>query len=321
MTNELFAELDKRQKLQSKRRLQTTKRSFLPVVEFQTSVKRVGMSLQVMHGTWFSWDVHDIVGFVRSVAGHTRNSRFAFGVQLVSQSIRIGAQPGEMEGQAMKTIKLLLPAFRASGNYDGFQLRCHAIIDYISLPLKPKYMDDILVVQQNLGTHFYDVLDLIAEGRRKRSSPRKPSTLSMKYDVAFMLRGFSIGIEAPTTTLALTSKQMTGTLRNENGSAWDFSVFDLALGLSHHSTDTRIPSRFDRSLRSAYMVLDVKASSFPATSPGSREAHILRLQVSRMHAVMSPNSIGELGDLIDHVQVRETSFFSIRTNANGFNGG
>lgn len=266
------------------------------------------MALQVMHGTWFSWDVHDIVGFLRSVGTHTRNPNFAFGVQLASQTIQIGGQPNETS-QAGKAIKLLLPAFRVSGNYDGSKLRSHAIIKTFSLPLKPNYMDDILVVQQNLGTHFYDVLDLIAESRKRRPSPKRPSTLSIKYDVAFMLQGFSIRIEAPTTTLALTSKQVTGTSRNENGSAWDFAVFDLALALSHHSTETRPSSGFDRSLRSAYMVLDVKASSFPSPS-GIRPSRILRLQISRMHAVMSPNSIGELGDLVDHVQVWEKSSVS-----------
>ena len=304
MIKELFAELERRQKVQPPtHKAQAARRTPFPIIEFQTLVKRVGMSLQVMHGTWFSWDVHDIVGFQRSVAANTRIPRFAFGVQLASQLIRIGAQPGETMGKTAKIIKLPLPAFRASGNYDGSQLRSHAIIDYVSLPLKPNYMDDILVVQQNLGTHFYDVLDLISEGRKNRSSPKKPSTLSIRYNVAFMLQGFRIGIEAPTTTLTLTSGQMTGTSRNENDSAWDFAVSNLALALSHHSTDTWPRAGFDRSLRSAYMVLDVKASGLPSTSTGERVSRVLRLQVSRMHAVTFPNSIGELGDLIDHVQV------------------
>lgn len=312
MTTELFSELEKRQKMQSlSHRAQAARRASFPIMEFQTSVKRVGVSLQVMHGTWFSWDVHDIVGFLRSVVTNARTPRFAFGVQLASQLIRIVAQPGETTEKTAKDIKLPLPAFRASGNYDGFQLRSHAIIDYISLPLKPNYMDDILVVQQNLGTHFYDVLDLISEGRKHRPSPRKTADFSIRYNVAFMLQGFRIGIEAPTTTLALTSGQMTGTSRNENGSAWEFAVFNLALALSHHSTDTWPRSGFDRSLRSAYMVLDVKASGLPASASEARVSSVLRLQVSQMHAVMFPNSIGELGDLIDHVQVCEGISFCI----------
>jgi len=134
--------------------------------------------------------------------------------------------------------------------------------------------------------------------------------IAIKYDVAFMLRGFRVGIEGPTTTLDLTSAQMTGTAKNQIGLAWDFAVSNLALALSHHSTNLRPHSGFDRKLRSAYMVLDLKASSSPAisspaTSPGAMASQVLRLRVSRMHAVMSPNSIGELGDLIDHVQVQQ----------------
>jgi hypothetical protein len=316
MTQDLLAELDKRQKAQSlTKRTKPTRMTPFPAIEFQVSVKRVGVSLQVMHGTWFSWDVRAIVVFMRNAAGATRSPHFTFGVQLASQLIQIGAQPDEGEGKAAKTIKLALPSFRTSGSYDGHHLQSHAVIDHFSLTLKPRYMDDILVVQQNLGTHFYDVLDLVAENRRNRPMSKKTAAVHIKYDVAFMLQGFRVGIEGPTTTLDLTSAQMTGTAKNENGLAWDFAVSNLALALSHHSTDPRPRSGFDRKLRSAYMVLDLKASSSPAASPsGSMSSQILRLRVSRMHAVMSPNSIGELGDLIDHVQVKIACIYFILAN-------
>ncbi|KAF8577934.1 hypothetical protein K439DRAFT_1363574, partial [Ramaria rubella] len=308
MAQDLFAELDKRHRAQpSKTPIQMPKRNLYTIFEFQAAVKRVGMSLQVMHGTWFSWDVQNIVFYLRSAAADRRSPRFTFGVQLASQIIRIGGQPYEGMVEAAKTIKLALPSFRTSGRYDGNQLRSHAILDHFSLTLKPKYMDDILAVQQNLGTHFYDMLDLIAESRKNRSAPKQAGTsnFSIKYDVAFMLEGFRVGIEGPTTTLALTSSQMTGTAKNEEGLAWDFDVSNLALALSHHSLDLRSRSGFDRNLRSAYMVLDVKASSSPVISPGSKLSQALRCKVGRMHAVMSPNSIGELGDLIDHVQAEK----------------
>ena len=314
MTQDLLAELDKGQKAQSSmKHITPTKRIACPVAEFQVSVKQVGVSLQVMHGTWFSWDVHDIVVFLRNVEGAIQRPRLTFGVQLAYQLIRIGAQSDESGGKVTKTIKLALPSFRTSGSYDGLRLESHAAIDYFSLTLKPRYMDDILVVQQNLGTHFYDVLDLVAENRRHRPTSKKISGIAIKYDVAFMLQGFRVGIEGPTTTLDLTSAQMTGTAKNQVGLAWDFAVSNLALALSHHSTDLRPRSGFDRKLRSAYMVLDLKAScsptiSFPTTSPGTQ---VLRLRVSRMHAVMSPNSIGEMGDLIDHVQVEQYQYLHV----------
>jgi hypothetical protein len=167
-------------------------------------------------------------------------------------------------------------------------------------------MDDILVVQHNLGTHFYDVLDLISENRNRRAVPKAITKVPepFKYDVAFMLTGFRIGIEGPTSTLDLTSAEMTGTAKNDVNFVWDFSVSNLALALNYHSAGISSHPEFNRSLRSAYMVLDVKTSSSSAVTRTDVPLDLLHLQVSRMHAIMSPNSVGELGDLIDHVQVR-----------------
>lgn len=308
MSRDLVSELNKRHNQHTVQTAGTSARFKFLAVDFQFRVNRVGLLLQVMHGTWFSWDVNNVLGFLKSSSPSDQKLHFTYGVQLSDQKIKIVSHSSR-DTSADRTINFGLPAFKAAGNYKEGHIGSHAIIDKFSIHLKPEYMDDILVVQHNLGTHFYDVLDLISQNRVKRSpiSRAKKSRFQLKYDIAFMLRGFSIDIDGPSSVLDLTSGKMTGTARNEPNLVWNFSVANLALGLSR-SIGKRMSKEFDRRFRTAYMVLNMKARSssasglpYGAQGPGR---HILQLQISRMHAVMSPNSIGELGDLIDHIQVR-----------------
>lgn len=310
MSRDLVSELNKRRDQTAG----TSARFKFPAVDFQFRVKRVGLLLQVMHGTWFSWDVNNILGFLKSSSPSDENLHFTYGVQLSDQKIKIVSHSSR-DISADRTINFGLPAFEAAGNCKEGHIGSHAILDKFSIHLKPEYMDDILVVQHNLGTHFYDVLDLVSQNRVKRSpfSRAKKSRFQLKYDIAFMLRGFSIDIDGPSSVLDLTSGTMTGTARNEPNLVWNFSVANLALGLSHlsRSIGKRMSKEFDRRFRTAYMVLNMKArysSASPGLPYGSVQGpsgrKVLQLQISRMHAVMSPNSIGELGDLIDHIQVR-----------------
>lgn len=309
MTHDLVLEINKRKKRSLPRPgSPINRRALSPILDFHVVTKRIGLLLQVMHGTWLAWDVHEAMVYSRKFPGNLRYPGFTFGVQHAGQLIEIGGRSDIPDAARKKSLKIALPAFRASATYDGVQLKSHAVIDQFSVTIKPSYIDDILAVQQNLGTHFDDLLDLIAQNRKKRSPSKAPekSPLSIKYDLAFMLRGFRIGIAGPATRLDLTSTEMTGTARKDTGFAWNFAVSNLALALSHRLVDTRPHRDFDRKLRSAYMVLDVKANSYPnsSASPNEHDLQVLHLLVGRMHAVMSPNSIGELGDLIDHIQVR-----------------
>jgi len=309
MTQELLVELDKSKVADApKSPISNKARSPLSVLDIQISTKQVGLLLQVMHGTWFSWDVYDVLTYVRKSSGSLRFPGFLFGVQLASQTIEIGER-FNLPDSPGKSIKLHLPAFRTSGTFDGMQLKSHAVLESFSLPLKPNYVDDILAVQQNLGTHFYEFLDLVTKNRGKRISATKNVErlpVAFKYDVAFMLRGFSVSLAGPTSILDLMSEKMIGTAKNDVGLSWNFGVSELALALSHQMSMKRPQHEFDRNLRSAYMVLDVRASSLPLHAKSlSTEGHeeLLHLQMNKMHAVMSPNSVGELGDLIDHIKV------------------
>ncbi|GJJ06705.1 hypothetical protein Clacol_000901 [Clathrus columnatus] len=267
MSRDLVSELNKRHKQHVNKPKGTIKQFMTPTIDFQFYVRRVGLLLQVMHGTWFSWDVNNTLGFLKC-SPVSNQCRLTYGVRLSDQRIKITSHSAyDISGD--RVISFRLPAFEAAGNYEGGRVRSHAIIDKFSIHLKPQYMDDILVVQHNLGTHFYDVLDLISKNRNKRSPTRSNKAgFDIRYDVAFMLRGFRIDIDGPTTVLDLTWAEMTGTAKNEPNLIWNFAVASLALGLSHHSTEKRVASDFDRRFRTAYMVLDMKARSL--SSPGLR---------------------------------------------------
>ena len=69
---------------------------------------------------------------------------------------------------------------------------------------------------------------------------------------------------------------------------------DLSLSLSPVLVDKRPSELKDLDIRSAFVSIDLNAELSEET---------LSLMISKLHAVMSPSSLGELGDLIDYVQV------------------
>ena len=112
------------------------------------------------------------------------------------------------------------------------------------------------------------------------------------------MKGFRIGLQGLTSTLFLECDDISGGVGNLGRSLWHVRLSDLALSLaSQLSIGT--PSHRDR--RSAFVRVDIEASM-------SRKAHTpvqhLQITVAKIHAVMQPSSIGELGDFVDHLQVR-----------------
>lgn len=87
------------------------------------------------------------------------------------------------------------------------------------------------------------------------------------------------------------------------GILWNARCSSISLSLAHHSSHVAA-SEFDRKFRSAYMDVEFELNN-ATTSPSSDadDAHF-NLKIIRIHAVMQPAAIGELGDLVDYVQVR-----------------
>lgn len=193
-------------------------------------------------------------------------------------------------------------------------LQASASVHSFNVILKPKFVDDILVIQQKFGSDFNDILDLVAKTRRSKSSLKPSSTAQpvssgFSYKLAVELEGFRIGIEGPTSTQYLDSSTIHSTIFHNatiSRPQWNITVSNLALSLAHHSNLLATRTNFDRKYRSAYMVIDMDANNFVDNrSPDIDEPEHLNVRVHKVHATMQAAAMGELGDIIDHVQVRQ----------------
>ncbi|OBZ68137.1 hypothetical protein A0H81_11867 [Grifola frondosa] len=85
-------------------------------------------------------------------------------------------------------------------------------------------------------------------------------------------------------------------IRKQYRSVWQVKLSDLALSLASRSG---LHKTFDRDRRSAFVTMDFEASmGRQATGSGQQ----LQVSIAKVHAVMQPSSIGELGDFVDHLQ-------------------
>jgi hypothetical protein len=271
-------------------------------------VSSLGVSLQVMHGTWLSWDVYHTVAYLQPSMAATRNCSESFGLQLASQVISISYSPNRFREQAAGThIKLDLPTLSISGRHNESSFHTLACIEFFQLIVKPSHWDTLLVVQQKFGQDFNDLIHLIDVTRRKRAVPQKHTTdrRSLNYCGFLKMRGFRIGLEGISSTLFLECVDIGGGINNNSGCAWNVSLSDLALSLAPHATSGTLASGFNRNHRSAFVIIDFQASGGNRSSQAI-EGKSLQVSVTKIHAVMQPSSIGEIGDFIDHLQVTQT---------------
>jgi hypothetical protein len=82
------------------------------------------------------------------------------------------------------------------------------------------------------------------------------------------------------------------------GRSWKLSVQDLALSLAPRTHSESGMHCFDRINRTAFVSIDFHVS----TTQSSSSAHTLDITVTKVHAVMQPSSIGQLGDFVDNIQ-------------------
>lgn len=273
-------------------------------VHGQLSVKLSEVTLQVMHGTWIAWRLYDSVLFVKDSDASV--SALDFGVDLTSQMIEISSNLHEgKDGQSQPSIRLPLPHFTLSGRYSLRCVQASAAIGYFAVSLKPQYVDDILAVQQKFGSDFVDILQLFAENRTSSASKlEKPDEVksSLALKATAKLEGFAIALEGPSSTQYLNCAVIEGHVSKETGPdvLWDARCSSISLSLAHHST---LPaSSFDRKIRSAYMDIEFDVNNTRPAKFLAEDQHF-NLRIIRIHAVMQPASIGELGDLVDYVQV------------------
>jgi hypothetical protein len=286
-----------------------------PTTHLQIEIGSCGIFLHVLPGTWLSWELIDTVAYLKlgvSVV-HSRQLSAPFGLRFSSQRISIAslAKEERLEETFEKgRLKVDLPSMTVTGTYDNHGVHVLVSAGFFSITVKPSYWDTLLSVQQKFGNDINDLLHVLADTRTKRvpsneAAKSQPSSSRLLLQSgAFKAKGFRISLEGHSSTLFFECQDVSGGLTDGeskgHGKFWQLNVIELALSLaprSHFAVMKVDPGRFNGSRRSAFVKVDCKVEVDHRTT-----RKFLRIKVSKIHAVMQPSSIGEIGDFIDHLQ-------------------
>lgn len=264
-------------------------------------ISEFGISLQVMRGTWLSWNIHESTAFLSSSGGAGSKSSQSFGIQFGTQTLAISYKLQSVDDHTdMPRIKVTLPSLSLTGHNGHASVRILASVDPIDVLIKPSHWDTLLVVQQKFGQDFADLMDLIQHSRQRRSNPSVATSDAFRPSPSFSghvnLKGFRFGLEGRSSISYLECEDVGGDISsNDSGIVWRIRLRDLALSLAPRAGAMPRETTFNRNHRSAFVIVDLRAEG---------NAHKLDFRVPKIHAVMQPSSIGEIGDFLDHQQVR-----------------
>jgi hypothetical protein len=289
-------------------------RDLVPTTHLQLSIVSCGVFLHVLPGTWLSWEVLDTVAHLKLGVGLalSRQSAAPFGLRFSSQRISIGAlsKRETLEDTSEKGgLKLDLPSMTITGTYENHGVHILVSAGFFSFIVKPSYWDTLLSVQQKFGNDINDLLHVLADARTKRSSSQGAAksqplpSRSLLQSGAFKAKGFRIGLEGHSSTLFLECEGVSGSLADGEskgkGKFWQLNATGLALSLAprFYAAMKSESGRFDENRRSAFVQIDCKAEVDRRSAQ-----EFLRIKVYKIHAIMQPSSIGEIGDFVDHLQ-------------------
>ncbi|KIY46774.1 hypothetical protein FISHEDRAFT_46624 [Fistulina hepatica ATCC 64428] len=265
------------------------------------------ISLHIMLGTWLSAAVHGIVVSAYSPRAAPTLSSRVFGIKLGSEVFTVSSKPSIQDADPNARLKLTLPSVSLQGHVSATDVHTFVLIETLDLKFKPSYWDTLLVVQQKFDKDFNDLLDLIHTTKSTQpapvATPPNVSNPSRNYTVSLKMRGFRIGLESAASILYFECEDIHGCITTKNTMSWDFALSDLALSLASRSSFASDNSLLDRTLRSAFFIIDIRVRGGDGDSESLSK--ILEVKVPKIHAVMQPSSIGELGDFTEIFQRKE----------------
>ncbi|KAG2150597.1 hypothetical protein DEU56DRAFT_37144 [Suillus clintonianus] len=262
-------------------------------------ISELGVSLQVMRGTWLSWNIHDLTVFLSSPGGTGSRPSTSFGIQFGSQTLGVSYKLQSTDDHTdTPHIKVKLPSLSLTGRYGRAFVRILASVDFFDVLIKPSHWDTLLVVQQKFGQDFSDLMDLIQQTRQRTSNPSGSTSIASRSSLSFSghvnVKGFRLGLEGRSSTSYLECEDVGGDISSsDSGIAWRIRLRDLALSLAPRAGVVSRETTFNRNHRSAFLIVDLRARG---------DTHKLDFRVPKIHAVMQPSSIGEVGDFLDHQQ-------------------
>ncbi|KAF9475774.1 hypothetical protein BDN70DRAFT_996181 [Pholiota conissans] len=271
-------------------------------IQLHGQINHFEIALQIMHGTWLSWEVHKTITYTQSSGSLMASQVHAFGLQIASITLNVSSKPDSGEVASSSRVKLVLPPLSLAGTSDESTVQALVLFEFIELKVKPSHWDTLLAVQQKFGQDFNDLVALIQKTRQDGTSqakPHVPRSSDLRYEAHLKMRGFRVGLEGASSTVLLESQDINGGISNALGWSWDVGLSNLALSLAPR-TSNRQKTSFNRNHRSAFVTIDFKFIGSTAETSSNKT---LRLSVTKIHAVMQPSSIGEFGDFIDNLQV------------------
>ena len=277
-----------------------------PTFQLHGKLSYVGVSLQVMHGTWLSWEANSTMGYLKSNKA-SPDTEYTFGLQVQSLALTISTKPYPGDVDPGMRVKLVLPPVSAAGRYNGTICHTVTLLEFVELKVKPSHWDTLLMVQQKFGQDFNDLVTLVQETRRRRSAVATSNPVNNQESTiihkGFMkTRGFRMGFEGRSSTIYLECLDIIADIDGQDGLAWKFTLSDLAFSLAPRTASDKHHLGFKRNHRSAFVSVDLEAS---AKKKHAEEGFITTVDISgtKIHAVIQPSSIGEVGDFVDHLQV------------------
>ncbi|KAI0267154.1 hypothetical protein BC834DRAFT_969170 [Gloeopeniophorella convolvens] len=307
--------------------------SKIPTMHLQLSIGSCAIFLHVLPGTWLSWEIFNTLVYFRLGVGaaNSRKMNASFGLRFSSQRVSITSLThGERLEDALEKDRLTvdLPSMTFTGTYENQGIHVLVSAGFFSITVKPSYWDKLLSVQQKFGSDFYDLLHVLEDSRSKKPQSQKPvksrpSRFSLQSGT-LKARGFRIGLEGHSSTLFFECQDIDGGLKGDEnkgeGLAWQINGTGLALSMAPRAYAMLKNVEFNGNHRSAFVIIDFKAEMGHRT-----EQKFLRVKVSKIHAIMQPSSIGEIGDFVDHLQaevldrkderVREMTAFKEKTQS------
>ncbi|KAF9012385.1 hypothetical protein BDQ17DRAFT_1496756 [Cyathus striatus] len=273
----------------------------IPILHIHGQIVQFEISLQIMHGTWLTWEIRRTIGYIQS--SHIGSHIHAFGLQLSSMHLNISSTKNISNVPPDSRVKLVFPSLSLAGDFNGTRIHALVLMDFIELKLKPSHWDTLLAVQQKFGQDFNDLVILMQKSQSRKSRetvPERLSDRSLRYSGFLKMRGFRVGLESLASTVFLECSNVGGGVNNATGWAWDIALSGLTLSLSQRTT-VHAYGISPTSRRSAFVTIDFRLSAEESIGKGEGD-NTIQLIVSKMHAVMQPSSIGEVGDFIDHLQ-------------------
>ncbi|THH07232.1 hypothetical protein EW145_g3529 [Phellinidium pouzarii] len=275
------------------------------LVDFNVSVSKVVVVLQVMHGTWLTWSAHGIIMYMKNKL-RSKNATRTLGFQIASQTIKIistvpsSSRSGDPTAQHTPKIVLDLPSLSASGAFSTEQVDLLISVGILEVTIKPSHWDALLSVQQKFGQDFNDLLLIIGERNKHRSSKSSPSQKFTPFTVIGKFEGFKIGLEGPLSTQFLECIDIDALISNTKSLQYRLLLSDLSLYLSPRPKGKKLVNP-DRSQLPVLISVDLQVISYRPSPPEHPQNH-LELRITKFHAILQAHMMGDIGDFFDNLQ-------------------